>query len=526
MMNVCYMFSGRDVWLDLADTLTDYGMQPALWLGDPRLDERARQRYGDCEVVDFIPASKGITSLNFAPAAPYAAYDLPPNLVEDVRFLRLKDQTIKMMDRQDDFMCFRFLEREALFYSLFNYFHAKLREKRVDMLISSEGPHAPVRFMLYGLCELLDIPRVHFTQSAVAPFMVMNTNMRGDFAPLCRPTPHHAAIYDALAAYVDSFAGEVSSLQEAGYIKKQKAVAAQSMSGVPRHKKALHALKKGDFGVFSRAISARLQKYSATAPKPKEFYTVQSLDFINEPLHLSEENQRKRKAIVSRVKALQRAYHNEACEAVTLDAPYIYFPLHYEPERTSNPDGGLYYNSYDALVALRRLVPVEIPIYVKEHSTQFIDAAHGHRGRSPYFYKAVKTMPNVRMVPIEQSSFELIEHAALTVSITGTACLEAACRGRKAVIFGHTWFSGCPNVHSYSTIESYDELLAAPTHSREDIKRHFSEFVQRYAIAGCTTPSIENYLRGKFGEALAGISDGDMIADMVAALEQGGYIRR
>ena len=55
---------------------------------------------------------------------------------------------------------------------------------------------------------------------------------------------------------------------------------------------------------------------------------------------------------------------------IDLSKKYVYFPLHFEPERTTNPDGKEFQDQFIALTKLRQIIPEDIDIVVKEHPTQ------------------------------------------------------------------------------------------------------------------------------------------------------------
>ena len=72
------------------------------------------------------------------------------------------------------------------------------------------------------------------------------------------------------------------------------------------------------------------------------------------------------------------------------DYDYVYFPLHYEPERTTNPDGGIFHDQFIALCNLRKLVPENIKILIKEHQSQFF-LSKGSREEVHYFIISLTT---------------------------------------------------------------------------------------------------------------------------------------
>ena len=77
-------------------------------------------------------------------------------------------------------------------------------------------------------------------------------------------------------------------------------------------------------------------------------------------------------------------------ENIKNEKDFVYFALHFEPERTTTPDGDYFHDQFLALVTLRKIVPMDVLIYVKEHPSQFILKKKGSLGRSPLFYDLIK----------------------------------------------------------------------------------------------------------------------------------------
>ena len=98
-----------------------------------------------------------------------------------------------------------------------------------------------------------------------------------------------------------------------------------------------------------------------------------------------------------RKRNLFKSYKN-AVQKINLKNEYVYFPLHYEPEKTTNPDGGFFHDQFLALVYLRKFIPDSMDIVIKEHPSQFFSNMHGSKGRSPLFYSLIKNIKNVMML--------------------------------------------------------------------------------------------------------------------------------
>ena len=165
---------------------------------------------------------------------------------------------------------------------------------------------------------------------------------------------------------------------------------------------------------------------------------------------------------------LRRSFHRMA-ETNIPKGPYVYFPLHYEPERTTNPDGGVFHDQLRALAQLRAFVPPNIAICVKEHPSQFNARMIGHQGRTARFYKAITAFSGVKLVSETVSSAKLILNSQAVATISGTVALEAAILGKRGLVFGGAWFDGCPNVVRFTQALDWEKFCTAALYDSKEI---------------------------------------------------------
>lgn len=125
------------------------------------------------------------------------------------------------------------------------------------------------------------------------------------------------------------------------------------------------------------------------------------------------------------------------------DAPFIYFPLHVQPEASADVIGARYCDQVLAIEELRRLAPPELAILVKENPRQTTLA------RGEYFFKRLQALPNVRLVPHHVSTIELGHKARIVAAITGTAGYEGLQMGKPVICFGNAWYRGLPGVFDW-----------------------------------------------------------------------------
>jgi len=147
----------------------------------------------------------------------------------------------------------------------------------------------------------------------------------------------------------------------------------------------------------------------------------------------------------ARKQTLLREYHDR-CAAPDFTAPYVFVALHYQPEQTTSPTGGVFVDQQIMVDMLARLVPPGWFVYVKEHPFQFFPTSIGERSRAVEFYDDLVCHENVRLVPWSVSPFRLIDHARAVATVTGTTGIEAVVRGKPVLVFGHAWYGGCEGV--------------------------------------------------------------------------------
>jgi hypothetical protein len=124
------------------------------------------------------------------------------------------------------------------------------------------------------------------------------------------------------------------------------------------------------------------------------------------------------------------------------DEPFVYFPLHFQPEASTTVRGRAFIDQGALVEHLARSIPFSQRLYVKEHP-----ASVG--SRSWTFYRRMQRIPNVRLIAPQVVSHALSRAASMTVSVSGTAPWEAAVLGTPAVTLAPTLFDGLPGIARY-----------------------------------------------------------------------------
>ncbi len=137
--------------------------------------------------------------------------------------------------------------------------------------------------------------------------------------------------------------------------------------------------------------------------------------------------------------------------AQALSAPFIYFPLHYEPEVTTLVIAPCDHASVIDLMARR--MPISWRLVVKDHPAMLSQ-------RAPEFYAGlIDRYPNLIVVDAGVPSLELIQKCELLVTLSGTAALEAAVLGKPVLQQSESRFGGFGIIPRMIDLFKFDEEL-------------------------------------------------------------------
>jgi hypothetical protein len=109
---------------------------------------------------------------------------------------------------------------------------------------------------------------------------------------------------------------------------------------------------------------------------------------------------------------------------------FIYYPLQTTPESSINTPAPYFVDQLRAIDAIRYALPNDHLLVVKEHPVGGIPV------RPVSFMRTVRRRAGVVVAHYRMDSRALVERAACTVSVTGTATLEAFLLGKPSVSLG------------------------------------------------------------------------------------------
>jgi hypothetical protein len=469
MKKYCYFMNNSPFWLDLAIELKKQNLaEPNFWLGDDVHVKKATKIFGQENIFkaqNFIHNPHEFKNIEYI--SEYSDF------FDSQNYLRAKDTCLKMMDRLDLYGTFSRIDREVFFHQITIKTLKHFFLNKPDFLLMGEAPHSHAQYLIYEICLFLKIPCFKFNRWTIAPLLFLQ-NMENEEI-IEKERNLNAKIDKILELEILKFLNEVKSKNEEYeifYMKEQRI-----------DDKFLNRLIKFfRFGIKNiykdikhNLKNALLKRISPINPYKLNFFTRIMI---------------KKK----RAENLNKSYL-KLIDSLINEKKFVYFSLHFEPERTTNPDGGRFHNQFLAIQKIRNLVPDSIDIIVKEHPSQFYIKDKGSLGKSPFFYNLIKNIKGVRFVETSTHPISLIKKSVFVVTITGTVALEASILGKKSVIFGSTPFPNVPNIFKWSENLSYDEIISKPIEDFEAIQKSLMNLKNKFSVAGCQNGSMMNYFK-------------------------------
>ena len=167
--------------------------------------------------------------------------------------------------------------------------------------------------------------------------------------------------------------------------------------------------------------------------------------------------------------------------------PFVYFPLHLQPEATTSPMGGPWVDQALAACALAQASRERsLTVRLKENPKQ------RQHYRGPRFWAEVDGRPSLEIVPDDSDTFALIDNALAVATITGTAGWEAMFLGKGVVLFGHAFYRDGPGVFAVDSVggvgAAIDRAIAYTERPRLEKDQALLSYLG--ALAAATTEGI------------------------------------
>jgi hypothetical protein len=145
--------------------------------------------------------------------------------------------------------------------------------------------------------------------------------------------------------------------------------------------------------------------------------------------------------------------YRKLSSSFNLPKNYIFFPLSFQPERSTDPEAGVFADLEFSIQYIIESLPKNWYLVIKEHPRQFdgknTDLRKLH-ARGKDFYNFNARLSQVRYSPLELDSLELIKFSRGCIVNTGSVGYESALVGKPVGCLSFPWYSGYAGCYDVS----------------------------------------------------------------------------
>ncbi|RAP31609.1 hypothetical protein DID78_00475 [Candidatus Marinamargulisbacteria bacterium SCGC AG-343-D04] len=304
-----------------------------------------------------------------------------------------------------------------LYYRLIHYFYSILKSKKINLVIFNNFPHEGPDYVLYIVAKALKVKTLLLYQT-IFPNKCLCINNIEDIEMSDKNMP---IVSKPIDINIDTF------LQKPFYMKKTISAETQ-----------LDELKNNyTFKEYIKKHKWKLIKFMILG----EYKAISSVL-----------NNRGPGSRITKLKKYIELYKKYATKKINKNDKYVYFPLHLQPELSTDTLGDKYYDQLRPIEELSGLIPENVKIYVKENPYQW----ESHRPID--FFDRLFQIKNVVLLDHEIDSISLIKNAEFTATISGTAGWESILLKKPALIFGLAWYKPLPGIFHIRNNPTYESI--------------------------------------------------------------------
>ena len=321
-----------------------------------------------------------------------------------------------------------------IYHKLLRYWTGYILEKKIDLVFISYIPHSIHNYMLYVAAK---ITGVDYVMGRTAP-----------------PIRHKSIIYyfsEDFKILYDNFSNDYKKMRESNLPISQ---IENSISDY-----MLNYFKETD---VNSTIKTTIRK--------------NRLDIIKSRLKYSMNNHQYTRLLKKAFKLfwikisdrkILRYCENLESEPDT-SIRYIYFPLHWQFEATTLPNGGIFRDQLLAIELISYYLPSGYKLYVREHPAYWLNREkfdYIKDTRSFSFYDRIKDLDNVELISHSYSNADLVSNCKGVATINGSIGFEAIKLNKPVLMFGNSFYQ---HYRSAFFVNSIDDILRYFTEVKEN----------------------------------------------------------
>lgn len=443
-MDAIYCFTKyHESWLSVVENLhKSDGWDPKYFIAPSRFKGKINLEYPNVKFHSRERSAQGIppkSSPNyFASTEPIHANEI----IEMGEDMYVANQ---MLDRQDPGNVtgnhFPNKLRRHYIYDTLSYWKTILRDIQPDVIVFNETPHLTSEYLLYAFANYIDIDTIIVQQTRLPDHFFTMSHLSDIPNPLQRTDTHDSKVSFKTKEYLEEIRNKntlgrnskvLGSNYRLGEFLNKYIQKTFSVNGL---KKILHAIQNEYKETDHSLIFNGTKSFMTSQGNRPDKSNLSIYDWLVFRMKAKYYNQRLEK------------YYLKQTTKVRENENYLYFPLHYQPERTTSPEGGIYADQYLIAKTVSHHLPNKWKLYIREHPAQWKDNRFGELGRTKEEYDRFLSLEGVELMNPEISPYEIMKYSEGVVTVTGTSGWEAIIRGKPSIVFGKSaWYREAPGV--------------------------------------------------------------------------------
>ena len=387
-----YSLGNAHEWLEVAKNLRrDLSWEPAYWVTVDRNHEEVGEQFPDAVRHNFVDLNRCI------PAQPFAEQQwsgLDSAVLDEFR--NEEQLALELMDRMDLGGAFTHWERQRTYLWHLAYWLNVIDTINPHVMVFNAPPHSPGELVLHSVCRKRGVNLRVFLPTQIGSVHLVSdgydrlpARLEQNYAK--RLEAGNLEVSPTIRQSIDKiiaddgtkqwYVVDTQSREEKKRGFKEKIRSAQARGKMLDEPLDLNPAAK-DKKWFSRPSkpidSDRLEKRS----KPiRRVYKRPGQPLSSAVLTRGEYRNYLRWAYAKKVH-LEQVY-TEYSKQCDVNVPFVFLALHYQPERTTCPDGGRFNNQFLAASLIAHALPDGWQLYVKEHPGQYTYHNNGEQSRNP-----------------------------------------------------------------------------------------------------------------------------------------------
>ena len=306
------------------------------------------------------------------------------------------------------------LEKIKLFDLFLNYFLNYFRKNKITNVVFHTTPHLAFDFIFFHIANYLKIKKTIFFRTYYEDITMISEDYRKKyFSPI---------INDDKNNNIEILKRNISVWGKLGVSINKNSVNTKNINGLFLF--FLNLIKRLKYTYLDK----QLQSFNLLN-KNNNFIIFVYLHF----LHLFRTFKLKKK-------------YKSICKKPDLTCDYVFFAMHNQPEKTTNPEGEEFDNQINAIKLIRNVVDKKIKIYVKEHPKQlnpFTADVRQLNSRTIHDYNLIKNLENCELIDINIDTKSIIKNSKINFTISGTLAWQSLLENVPSITFSNTWHSSC-----------------------------------------------------------------------------------